>query len=279
MRPVAFRVQMYKSIIDSNRVDLVKLTVVVGKNESGKTTLRKALHKFKPFRPDPYAINREWPRGHRRSQKDDQTVCTVRFEFDDDEVAELGKLTDQKVKSRTVEVAKTYAGSYTAVRDEGQYPARPRRDAIEQVLADMPAAPEAAGEEFRAVADACRDEARHAALDGNHTALTDLAEGQTARLKSVVTADPQSPERQQEDPFAAAYPGKLKAIATRLRALPTIQQRVHEYVIDRIPTFVYMDEYRSFRGTAWLDQIQQKKRANQLDDEDRTLLMILSWPG
>jgi AAA15 family ATPase/GTPase len=51
MRPVAFRVQMYKSVIDSSWIDLGKLTVVVGKNESGKTTLLKALHKFKPWMP------------------------------------------------------------------------------------------------------------------------------------------------------------------------------------------------------------------------------------
>jgi hypothetical protein len=100
-------------------------------------------------------------------------------------------------------------------------------------------------------------------------AAGDAAGAQPARLRSAVTADPQSAERQQEDPFA---------VASRLRALPTIQQQVLDYVIARIPTFVYMDEYRSFRDTAWLDQIHQKKLANQLD-EDKMLLMILELAG
>src|SRR6516225_6348307 len=139
---------MYKGIIDSSWIDLGPLTVLVGKNESGKTSLLKALHKFKPFKPEPYAINREWPRGHRRNQKDAQTICTVRFEFAEDEARELAELTDQKIKSKTVEVAKTYAGAYTVLLEDSQYPSRPRRDAIEKVLADLPSAPEAAGADF-----------------------------------------------------------------------------------------------------------------------------------
>lgn len=59
MLPVAFKVQMYKGVLDSGWVDLQDLTVIVGKNEAGKTTLLRALHKFKPFRDDPYVINRE----------------------------------------------------------------------------------------------------------------------------------------------------------------------------------------------------------------------------
>ena len=43
----AFRVKMYRPILDSRWVDVDDITVVVGKNESGKTALLKALHKFK----------------------------------------------------------------------------------------------------------------------------------------------------------------------------------------------------------------------------------------
>ena len=40
----ALRVTMYKGIIDSGWVDVNRLTVLVGKNESGKTSLLRALH-------------------------------------------------------------------------------------------------------------------------------------------------------------------------------------------------------------------------------------------
>ncbi|MCI0457393.1 MAG: ATP-binding protein [Gemmataceae bacterium] len=63
MKPVAFRVQMYRSVSDSGWIEINPMTVLVGKNESGKTTLLKALHKFNPFSPEPYTMDSEWPRG------------------------------------------------------------------------------------------------------------------------------------------------------------------------------------------------------------------------
>ena len=79
----AFRVHMYRPILDSGWVDIDDITVIVGKNESGKTALLKALHKFKPFSPDPYTLDREWPRGHRKEQSPDAVVVQTRFDFDD----------------------------------------------------------------------------------------------------------------------------------------------------------------------------------------------------
>jgi recombinational DNA repair ATPase RecF len=77
LKLIAFRIRMYKNIADSGRVEVENLTVIVGKNEAGKTSLLRALHKFKPFKPDPYSIEREWPRGNRRSRTDTQVVCEV----------------------------------------------------------------------------------------------------------------------------------------------------------------------------------------------------------
>ena len=56
---IAFRVKMYKGILDSGWIEVNPLTVFVGKNESGKTTLLKALHKLNPYNPDPYQMERE----------------------------------------------------------------------------------------------------------------------------------------------------------------------------------------------------------------------------
>lgn len=45
----AFRVQMYKCILDSGWIEVSPLTVLIGKNESGKTSLLNALYRFNPF--------------------------------------------------------------------------------------------------------------------------------------------------------------------------------------------------------------------------------------
>ncbi len=61
MQLKGFKVVYYRPILDSGWVDVDDITTIVGKNESGKTALLKALHKFNPFKPEPYNIDRDWP--------------------------------------------------------------------------------------------------------------------------------------------------------------------------------------------------------------------------
>src|SRR5579871_384809 len=110
MKPVAFRVQMYRSFTDSGWIEINPMTVLVGKNESGKTTLLKALHKFNPFSPEPYTMDSEWPRGRRKERDPEQVVCTVRFRFTDDELKDLAEITDVPLGSPVIEVTKDYKG-------------------------------------------------------------------------------------------------------------------------------------------------------------------------
>ena len=135
MRLKAFKVQMYRPILDSGWVDVDDITVIVGKNESGKTALLRALHKFNPFNPDPYTLDREWPRGHRQSQSLNEEVVTVRFEFEGDESREIAKVVANSEKSTGVEIARTYNGDYkyTFLPDDGRNrsgKARNRRDSL-----------------------------------------------------------------------------------------------------------------------------------------------------
>ena len=49
-----FRIQKYKAVQDTGWIDIENLTALVGKNEAGKTTILKALHKLNPFEPEPF---------------------------------------------------------------------------------------------------------------------------------------------------------------------------------------------------------------------------------
>ena len=48
MKLTAVRVQNFRSIVDSELVQLDRVTVLVGKNEQGKTTFLRALHSLNP---------------------------------------------------------------------------------------------------------------------------------------------------------------------------------------------------------------------------------------
>jgi hypothetical protein len=80
----------------------------MGKNESGKTSLLKALHKLNPFKPEPYDIAREWPRGHRKERSEQQIVCTARFELEPEEVQELKDIAGNDFPSAVLDVSGNY---------------------------------------------------------------------------------------------------------------------------------------------------------------------------
>ena len=99
MKAVRFCVQNFRNIDDSGWISLEKVTAFVGRNESGKTSLLKALHKFNPATPEPYDAQREFPRDRytsdyvsNGSKAEDWPVCSVEFEIPEELQGEIGKL-------------------------------------------------------------------------------------------------------------------------------------------------------------------------------------------
>lgn len=79
-----FRVLNYRNIDDSDWIPLEQVTAFVGRNESGKTALLRALHKFNPASPEGYNPQREFPRDRfTRDFRDggDWPVCAADFEL------------------------------------------------------------------------------------------------------------------------------------------------------------------------------------------------------
>jgi hypothetical protein len=274
MQPVAFKVQMYKGVLDSGWVDLQDLTVIVGKNEAGKTTLLKALHKFKPFSDDPYIINREWPRGHRREQKTNQIVCTVRFQLDDDEKAELSGYTDEEFTADTIDLARTYAGHYW-LHAPNTFPTRPRLADIDEAFEGLPAFPEGTSDGYRAAVEAVRVEVRKQVNAGLFTNLATQINQKKPTLAASMTED----TRPLEDPHAASFLAKLSEIVSTLSNQATIRRKCTELVTKWVPTFIYMDDYRSFQGSVLLSLLHHRKTHGQLTQEDKTVLMLMELSG
>jgi energy-coupling factor transporter ATP-binding protein EcfA2 len=274
MQPIAFKVEMYKGVIDSGWIDLQDLTVIVGKNEAGKTTLLKALHKFKPFRDEPYVINREWPRGHRRDQKTNQIACTVRFALDEDEREAISEHTDEEFVAATIDLARTYSGHYWLLGPEA-FPDRPPLDNISAAFDELPPLPDEAGDGYQSAVDAARAEVREKAVAGLFTNLATEVKQRRPLLLAAMTDE----TRAVEDPHATAFLAKLAEIVTTLSNQPTIRRKCTELVTKWVPTFIYMDDYRSFQGSVLLSQLQQRKSQGQLTQEDKTVLMLMELSG
>lgn len=280
MKLKAFRVQMYRCILDSGWVEVAPLTVVVGKNESGKTTLLRALHKFNPYRPDPYVMDSEWPRGHRRERNDAQVVCSAKFELSAEERAELGKITDQAIDTVSeLEVTKDYAGRFEVLFPPTLFPDKLHPNDVDRALSALPVLEDPVSDGFRNKTREFSDEARRLAHEGRFSDLQQLSATQIPLLQQSMSPEGQNPHRQHEQEYLTQYQAKLQEVANTLSGTPSIQKKAHEYVIKRLPTFIYMSDYRSFTGSAQLDQVKQRKDRNQLTEEDKTLLTIMELSG
>ena len=277
MKLKSFRIRMYKCIMDSDMIDVVDLTALVGKNESGKTSLLKALHKFNPFEPEPYSIRNEWPRGERGSRSEDFPVCSVIFSLNDEEKAVLADITDKKMILTEVEVTKDYSGSFEVCFPAEIFPDKLHPNDIDTICSQMASPSSECGKPFLDEAAKCIEESNRLAKEGRFSDLADIAATHIKNLNAVLSQD--NPAQQHESTFVSSYGATLKQIAQALTLAPSIQKKAHDFVISNLPTFIYMSDYQTFQGTAHLDQLLQRAQKNKLTPDDRTVCTILKLSG
>ncbi|GAB2027981.1 AAA family ATPase [Lactovum odontotermitis] len=121
MKPVKFRIKDYKSIQDSGDCYFDdKITILAGKNESGKTTILKALADFdgeKTFDKDNIS-----PIGNEEAQ----TEVAVTFEISNDEIEEIEDEAHLIIsglgnkKTHTVKITKSAESEYSGEFDGGE---------------------------------------------------------------------------------------------------------------------------------------------------------------
>nr|VFJ57146.1 MAG: AAA ATPase domain-containing protein [Candidatus Kentron sp. FW]VFJ64354.1 MAG: AAA ATPase domain-containing protein [Candidatus Kentron sp. FW] len=92
MKLKKFRVHNFRNIVDSGWVEIDDIITLVGRNESGKTSLLQALWKFNPKGKHPYSLDREWPRGRRKERSPEQVVIKTEFDFNEEEQAKLAEI-------------------------------------------------------------------------------------------------------------------------------------------------------------------------------------------
>lgn len=275
MKLTAFRIENYRCILDSGWVDVDDIAVVVGKNESGKTSLLKALWKFHPFHNADYDLDREWPRGRRKDKSLDKVVATVRFEFSAEEVSEIESIHESAKGITGVEIKRNYNGDYL----HNFQPKNPNDQhdllwIVNFLEKKIGTPPDTSTDHFKNQYKPHFAEFLKEVRDkgGSDHALKALPEWKN-RLPQFVFPHNPHPDNQSVQKL-----NKLidEAVA-EIQATP--MQRVIDLIHKRLPTFVYMDDYKIFRGSAQLDEVKQRKDRKDLTTEDETLITIMEMAG
>ena len=283
MQLKSFRVQKFRNIEDSGEVKLLDaLTCVVGKNQAGKSALLRALHKFNPHRPEPYDMRREWPRGQRTERNDQQVVCEVHFTLSPEELQALGEIARQELSSAEVIVTKDYAGNFEIrfPNDSTRFPDALHPNSVDAICKNLPS-PEEVGENFRVASAECVREATQFAREGRFNELASVRDRHVAALEEQLTEENPEPQHSNELQFISDYTTKLKEVEAELRDELTQYQKAHDSIVSKLPTFIYMDDYKAFHGRADLSSLKERQNNKKLrlSEEDETFLMILKLAG
>jgi hypothetical protein len=213
MRLKRFRVRKYRNIQDSGDVELLEnLTCIVGKNQSGKTALLRALHKFNPRqKTDVYDLRLDWPRGERRMKDENQVVCEATFVLTEEEKLALASLVaPERMEATEVLTTKNYKGEF-----EVRFPSHPglfpnclHPNEVDGLCQALPATQEPAESSgFAVAARACTEEVQRAVKEGRYEDLPSLLAAHVTRMNATRSA--QNPQLQAENAFVATYTQKL----------------------------------------------------------------------
>ena len=207
MQTISFRVRKYRHIQDSGEVELNdNLTCIVGKNQSGKTALLRALHKFNPHQKEPYDIKREWPRGERRKKDQNQVVCEVKFKLSKEEKEHLAEYTPESITTDIVVVTKDYQGNFEIEFPEQKdlFPDRLHPNDVDELCGKLPTYNDLIGDEFRQSADRCIAEVVRLTREGRYTELKDKQNQHRSALQTVRSPNNQQPQHQHEEQFISS---------------------------------------------------------------------------
>ena len=234
------RVENFKCIDDSTEFSIGSMTALVGKNESGKTALLKALYRINPILPvdgdflDTEYPRRRWAAYRQRQDRTPDRVVTAAWRLEDADLAAVAEaLGPDALVTPGAVVTRAYDNRL-----------RWRVDIDER----------------RVVSNLLRGAKLDSAELRSLWAVTNVAE--LARALQGL-----------EEPT----PGQAALRAEVAQRFPqgTAEERVVAILEQRMPRFLYFAEYHRLPGEVAIDELMRRKATNQLTVVDTIFLALL----
>nr|VFK42921.1 MAG: AAA ATPase domain-containing protein [Candidatus Kentron sp. TC] len=278
-----FRVYNFRNIVDSGWIEIDDIITVVGKNESGKTSLLQALWKFNPHKSHPYSLDREWPRARRKERSPKQVVIETEFDFNEEERSELAGIHGSAAAITGVRIKKNYKGTFTYTflptqPINGNDPEWAKSHDIKWVVSVLQekigSPPADASDHFKGqYGPALEQFIEEVRENGGSRYAIEHVDNFKSKIARFL--DPYYPPDQEA---IASLNKQLDAAVSELKVDPPLRQAI-DTVHEWLPTFIYMDDYRIFMGSTHLDQVQQRFHQKKATDGDYTIRLIMEQAG
>jgi predicted ATPase len=276
MELLSFRVLNFRSINDSTPIRLGKRTVLVGRNESGKSALLRALRglKMPDGTVDRVTFARDYPRDRSRKSFDANLIALeTEWTLNDEDRAALGKVWPRASAASGVNISRTY---------------KERRTIGFVGLRPLPDIANDASTEFKKLSKAARaavkkllpeSEEINAPLAGLEAAIAaqvqeeDWPERVTSSSKSVrdtLTA--------LGVPIAGEVGDAIDAVERAANAVQKDEEQhtaARTWAVGRMPVFVYLDEWDFLSGHEDIDQYLTNVEKKQQTPANRNFGKLL----
>ena len=254
-----FRIQNYKKIEDSGWIPTGRLTSFVGKNESGKSALFRALSKLNPSDRETYNGLKEFPRSRYASEfkKKDWPVASVKFTLEEKDTKDLS---DCVKKQTTMILTKTYGGKYCSQFEPGLNSTKILKkeylkniqswyDTIKKTIA-----PDGKGQDFEPLKNSLLSQLQHH-IDSLKT--QDLDDLDSSIIRSVDNLLNSTINEEWIDVKLGTLKEESQKCIDRIDEDQTIKTDV-DYLIRAIPQFIYFDKYDILYGSVNLHDFNSK---------------------
>ncbi|HBN8410758.1 TPA: AAA family ATPase [Pseudomonas aeruginosa] len=278
MRLESFRVRNYRSINDSGEIAVAQITALLGRNESGKSNLLRALHSLNPIAGfEALRPIKDFPR-HRRLEEctDDTSVLSTTWILDDEDKEALLEVLPRATEVSQVVIGRSYGKSRTVRFPELKaipFDETDIKGKVRKVAAAVRAA--AQKQETPGALDAAADAFETAA---SATRLRDTWASQTvAAAKALRTAlagaDADLTDKQEE------VLSELEELAQSIVGDKAAQQQARDWAVGAIPKFIYVDEYPELDGHQDISAYIQRKSQGRLEDSDQNFEKLCKVAG
>jgi predicted ATP-dependent endonuclease of OLD family len=274
VRLTSFQVHDFRSVNDSTPVKLAQRTVLVGRNESGKSALLKALHGLKaqdaPNGLPPFTLARDFPRDRPRKDFNSKAVVVeTQWELSDADRAALGKLWPRAASAKTARITR----SYEAMRTVGFEGVAALEDSVGKTRESLSKLRRSTATPLKDAAAAGAPVA--AALEHLDQELSDDEWEETAkqaveRLRAAITAAKLTLSATANEHLAALGAGVAAVVDDEAK-----HKAAREWAVQQVPVFVYLDEWDSVTGHHNIDEYLAHRQQNNLRDEDRLFAKLL----
>lgn len=248
------QVWKYKSIEDSTPVELADaVTVLVGKNESGKTAFLEALYKALPLGGAKYDYVADYPRKDlvryrpQHVAKNYQKVVRLTFRIEKDLADKINK--DVFGGVEVIVAGSTFARDTTIANTNSidfEVDEKAALAAFNKSLGNL--------------------EHKEEVFAGAATLVDLLSKIEGLGLPA--------------DSVLASFAAQWRARAMKISGWGMIDGYIwHVYLAPALPKFLYFDDYKLLEGKINLPWLQQRETANQLNDADETAQGLLQLAG